>query len=148
MNVLAPAFAIACGLALILFGVTFVTVLPFSDLQHALDSASNIAKSVGGVIIAFFPVIVGFLERQKGRSNLAARKQRPVYDFRGFQITWPLMALYGTIIVVVVFLLGPFLAAFVPGFYNGFVAGFYKQTAAQIQPNELYWANTTVSYLV
>jgi hypothetical protein len=148
MNVLAPAFAIACGLALILFGVTLVVLLPFSEFQQALDSALNVAKTIGGVIIASFPVIAEFLERQKGRKNLAAGKQRPVYDFRGFQITWPLMAVYGTIIVVVVFALGPFLVGFIRGFYNGFVAGYYKQEGPQIQPDELYWADIIVSYLV
>jgi hypothetical protein len=148
MNVLAPAFAIACGLVLILFGVTFVILLPFSEFQQALDSALNVAKTMGSLIIASFPVIAEFLERQKGRKNLAAGKPRPVYDFRGFQITWPLMALYGTIIVVVVFALGPFLVGFVRGFYNGFIAGFYKQDTPGVQPDELYWADMIVSYVV
>jgi hypothetical protein len=148
MKVLSAAFAIACGLALILFGITFLILLPFSEFQNALDSALNVAKTMGSVIIASFPVIGEFIERQEGRKNLAAKTRNPIYDFRGFQIGWPLMVLYGTIIAVVVFELGGFIVGFIEGFYSAVVEIAYKADASKIQHDELRWSYVIVNFLV
>ena len=40
-----------------------------------------------------------FLEQQESKKRLAVGRRKPVYDFRGFQIAWPLMVVYGTVVL-------------------------------------------------
>jgi hypothetical protein len=123
MKVLTASFAVACVLALVVFGVILL-IFP-----QALDEA----KAVGGFIIATFPTIHQFLEQQNGRRNLAAGRRSAVYDFRGFQIPWQLMVLYGAIIVAVVFVLGHGIVGFIVGFHNGYFKEVYKEDPPKIR---------------
>jgi hypothetical protein len=107
MKVFAVAFGIACGMAAILF-CTIFAILTFFQRPEAVTAAT----SVGALTIGSFKSIAEFLERENGRKNLAAGKQNPVYDFRGFQIAWPLMTLYGTLILLLVTQAGEFIAGF------------------------------------
>jgi hypothetical protein len=97
MKLFAIAFGIACSVAAVLFGIAFA-LLTFFDRPEAVNAAGTLA----GLQIATFPKIAEFLEREEGKKNLAAGKRTPVYDFGSFQIAWPLMVLYGTIILFVV----------------------------------------------
>jgi hypothetical protein len=48
-------------------------------------------------VITTFPKVAELLEQQESRKRLTAGTRKPVYDFRGFQIAWPLMVVYGTV---------------------------------------------------
>jgi hypothetical protein len=93
--------------AAILFGAAFA-ILTFLGQPQAVSAAGSPA----GVVILAFPKVAEFLEREDGRRKLAGGNQSHVYDFHSFQIAWPLMVLYGTIL----------LFAITEGF--GYIAGF------------------------
>jgi hypothetical protein len=94
MKLFAIAFGIVCGVAAGLFGLTFA-LLSFFEYPQAVLAAGALA----GTVITAFPKVAEFLERQEGRKSLAAGRGKPVYDFHGFQIAWPLMLVYGTVLL-------------------------------------------------
>jgi len=94
MKLFAVAFGIACGVGVILFATTFA-ILTLVGIGEPVAAAT----ALGALPITAFPKIGEFLERQEGRKSLAAGKRAPIYDFRGFQIAWPLMIVYGTIVL-------------------------------------------------
>jgi hypothetical protein len=94
MKLFAVAFGIACGVGVILFATTFA-ILTLVGIGEPVAAAT----ALGALPITAFPKIGEFLERQQGRKSLAAGKRAPIYDFRGFQIAWPLMIVYGTIVL-------------------------------------------------
>jgi len=55
---------------------------------------------LGALPASALPLLKEYLEREEGRTNLAAGKQKPIYDFRAFQIAWPRMVVYGFIVLV------------------------------------------------
>src|SRR5262245_58317041 len=89
MKPFAIAFGIVCGGAAVLFGLAFA-LLP-------MQAAASTAVVPAGAVIAAFPKVAEHLEQQESRKRLAAGTRKPVYDFLGFQIAWPLMVVYGTI---------------------------------------------------
>ena len=94
MKLFAIAFGIVCGVAAVLFGVAFALLWFFEYPQpHAP------AGTLAGVVILAFPKVAEFLERQDSKKGLAVGRRKPVYDYRGFQIAWPLMVVYGTVVV-------------------------------------------------
>lgn len=98
MKFFAIAFAIVCGVAAILFGAVFA-ILTFLGQPQAVSAAGGLA----GVVILAFPKVAEFLEREDGKRKLAGGNQSSrVYDFRSFQIAWPLMVVYGTILLFVI----------------------------------------------
>jgi hypothetical protein len=94
MKLFAIAFGIACGVGVFLFATTFAS-LALLGIEQSVPPAA----ALGALPITAFPKIAEFLERQEGRKNVAAGKGTPVYDFREFQIAWPLMVLYGCLIL-------------------------------------------------
>jgi hypothetical protein len=101
MKLFAIALGVVCGVAAVLFVVGLLVLS--AVLEH--PDAMAAAKVLAGVPILTFPKFLEFLEQQEGRKNLAAGKQTLIYDFRGFQIAWPLMALYGGLLLLAVNLL-------------------------------------------
>jgi hypothetical protein len=97
MKLFAIAFGIACGLGVILFGTTFA-ILTLVGIGEAAPAAAALAA----LPITAFPKIGEFLEQQDGRRKLTAGKRTPIYDFRGFQIRWSLMTLYGVLVLFAV----------------------------------------------
>jgi hypothetical protein len=94
MKLFAIAFGIVCGVAAVLFGVAFALLWLFQYPQpHAA------AGALAGVVILAFPKVAEFLEQQESKKRLAVGRRKPVYDFRGFQIAWPLMVVYGTVVL-------------------------------------------------
>jgi hypothetical protein len=93
MKPFAIAFGIVCGGAAVLFGLAFALLSLFAPLQ----AAASTALAPAGAVIAAFPKVAELLEQQESRKRLAAGRRKPVYDFLGFQIAWPLMVVYGTI---------------------------------------------------
>jgi hypothetical protein len=93
MKPFAIAFGIVCGGAAVLFGLAFALL----SLVAPLQTAASTAVAPAGAVIAAFPKVAELLEQQESRKRLAAGSRKPVYDFLGFQITWPLMVVYGTI---------------------------------------------------
>src|SRR5713101_5742479 len=93
MKPFAIAFGIVCGGAAVLFGLAFALL----SLVAPLQTAASTALASAGAVIAAFPKVAELLEQQESRKRLAAGRRKPVYDFLGFQITWPLMVVYGTI---------------------------------------------------
>ena len=98
MKLFAIAFGIVCGVAAGLFGLTFA-LLSFFEYPQAVFAAGALA----GTVITAFPKVAEFLEQQASRKRLAAGRRKPVYDFRGFQIAWPLMVVYGTVVLSFLF---------------------------------------------
>jgi hypothetical protein len=98
MKLFAIALAMVCGTAALLFGIGFAVSSAFLEHSDAMLSA----KALAGLPVLSFPKFLEFLEQQEGRKNLAAGKRTPIYDFSGFQIAWPLMALYGWILLFTV----------------------------------------------
>jgi hypothetical protein len=118
MKLFAIAFGIACGVGTALFGVTFA-VLMFLDRPEAPAAAAALA----GLPVAAFPKIAEFLERQEGRRNLAARDRHPLYNFKAFQIPWPLMVVYGAVACA--------MALQVAAYIGGYVASNLPGTGAE-----------------
>jgi hypothetical protein len=109
MKLFAIAFGIACSVAAGLFVLTFVLLSFFGYPQ---DKAGLAAAALAGPVITAFPKVAEFLEQQQGRKRIAAGRRKPVYDFRGFHIEWPLMVVYGTVLLVVLLQAAGFLSAF------------------------------------
>jgi len=97
MKLFAIAFGISCGVAVIFFAAAF-TILTLVGLGQPWVAAAALAA----LPISAFTKIAEFLEQQESKKGLAAGKRRPMYDFRGFQIAWPLMVLYGTIVLMAI----------------------------------------------
>jgi hypothetical protein len=97
MKLFVIAFGIACGCGVILFVASFAILT-----RVGIEQAVHVATALGGLSISAFPKIAEFLEQQEGKKGLTAGKHRPVYDFRGFQIAWPLMMLYGTLLLLII----------------------------------------------
>src|SRR5262249_35408669 len=85
------------GVAAVLFGATFALL---RLLEYTEPQAQAIAASLAGPVILSFPKVAEFLEQQESKKRLAGGIPKPVYDFRGFQIAWPLMVLYGTVMLM------------------------------------------------
>lgn len=94
MKLSAIAFGIVCGVAAGLFVLTFVLLSVFEFPQPAIA-----AGYLAAAVLATFPKVAESLEQQEGRKSLAAGRRAPIYDFRGFQIAWPLMVVYGTVVL-------------------------------------------------
>lgn len=94
MKLFAIAFGIVCGVAAVFFGTTFVLLSLFDHSQ-----AGAVASASAGIPMLVFPKVAEFLEQQQGKKGIAAGKRTPVYDFAGFQVAWPLMVVYGTIVL-------------------------------------------------
>lgn len=95
MKLFAITLGVTCGVAAVLFGIALALLLPFVEMSDALRAAA----AVGGLPMLAFPKVTEFVEQQQGKKNLAAGKRTPIYDFRGFQIAWPLMVVVGTIVL-------------------------------------------------
>jgi hypothetical protein len=95
MRLFAITLSITCGLAAVLFGISLTLLLPFVEMADALRAAAT----VGGLPMLAFPKVTEFVEQQQGKKNLATGKRTPIYDFRGFQIAWPLMVVVGTLVL-------------------------------------------------
>jgi len=95
MRLFAITLVITCGLAAVLFGIALALLLPFIEMADALRGAAT----VGGLPMLAFPKVTEFVEQQQGKKNLATGKRTPIYDFRGFQIAWPLMVVVGTLVL-------------------------------------------------
>jgi hypothetical protein len=114
MKLFAIAFFIVCAAAAALFGMAFALLTVFGR-PEAVTAAGALAT----LPIMSFPKVAEFLERAESRKSLAAGKSAPVYDFRGFQIAWPLMVVYGTIVLLSV------------GHAFGFAAGFLMAAGSE-----------------
>ena len=91
MKLLAIAFGIVCIVAAAVYGLS-IALFSLSPSQ-----AAAVALPLAGSIISSLPKVAELLERQESIKRLAAGGRKPVYDFRGFQIAWPLMVVYGTV---------------------------------------------------
>jgi hypothetical protein len=98
MKLFAIAFSITCVIAAVLFAIALAVLLPFVEHSEAMKAAA----ALGGAPILTFPKIAEFLEQERSRKNLVAGQRTPVYDFRGFQIAWPLMVLYGVLLLAAI----------------------------------------------
>src|SRR6516164_9841843 len=76
----------------------FLTLSAFMEHSDAIGAS----KALAGLPILSFPKLLEVLEQREGRKNLTDRKRTPIYTFSGFQIAWPLMALYGWILLATV----------------------------------------------
>jgi hypothetical protein len=94
MKLFAIALGIVCGVAAVLFGAAF-GVLTLLQRPEAVSAAGTLA----GLPILAFAKVAEVLEREQGKKSLAAGKRTSIYDFHQFQIAWPLMVLYGTILL-------------------------------------------------
>jgi len=111
MKLFAVAFGICCAVGLILFVAMFV-ILTVVGLEKAALPA---ATALGSPPIAAFTKMAELLERREGKKALIAGKKTPVYDFHGFHIAWPLMGIYGSLVLLVVSFLADSLVGVVAG---------------------------------
>lgn len=95
MKHFAIAFGIVCAVAPIIFGAAFALLWSIGNSQ-----AHGAAGTLAGAVILTFPKVAEFLEQQESKKRLAGGGRKPIYDFRGFQIAWPLMVVYGIIVLV------------------------------------------------
>jgi hypothetical protein len=117
MKLFVFALVIVCGIAAALYGVGFLTLSPFLEQSDAVGAS----KALAGLPILSFPKLLEVLEQREGRKNLADRKWTPIYTFGGFQIAWPLMALYGWLLLFAVDIISD---AFVVGVDSAIAAEF------------------------
>jgi hypothetical protein len=92
MKLLAIAFGIVCVVAVVCYGLVIALVSLSPSLQ-----AAALAVTVVGTVVSSLPKVAELLERQESIKRLAGGGRKAVYDFRGFQIAWPLMVVYGTV---------------------------------------------------
>jgi hypothetical protein len=90
MKLLAISLGIVSSVAAVFFALAFALHLESSQAVTA-------GITFAGLVLSTFPKVAEFLEQQASRKRLAAGRRKPVYDFRGFQIAWPLMVVYGTV---------------------------------------------------
>jgi hypothetical protein len=90
MKLLAISLGIVSCVAAVFFGLAFALHLEYAPAAAA-------ATSFASLVITTFPKVAELLEQQESRKRLAAGNRKPVYDFGGFQIAWPLMVVYGTV---------------------------------------------------
>jgi hypothetical protein len=90
------ALLIVCGTAAALFALSFTL---FSFLWGN-SQAIQLAGGLTGLPILAFPKVLEALEQREGRENFAAGNESPIYDFSGFQLAWPLMALSGCLLLI------------------------------------------------
>lgn len=121
MKLFAIALGIVCGAAVVLFGVAF-GVLTLLQRPEAVSAAGTLA----GLPILSLAKVAEVLEREQGKKSLAAGKRTSIYDYRHFQIAWPLMVLYGTILLVTL--------VEVAGFVAGAASNFELEQASRILP--------------
>jgi hypothetical protein len=120
MKLFAIALSITCVIAAVLFAIALAVLLPFVEHSEAMKAAA----AFGGVPILTFPKIAEFLEQERSRKNLIAGKRTPVYDFRGFQIAWPLMVLYGVLLLAAIDAISSFVGGLLAaGVFTGSAGG-------------------------
>jgi hypothetical protein len=95
MKPFATALCVLCGVAAPLFIMGFALAWQW-DPNKAVEAGAALA----GVPMLTFSKFLDALEQREGRKNLAAGKPAPIYDFNGYQIAWPLMALYGSLMLL------------------------------------------------
>jgi hypothetical protein len=110
MRHFAIAFGIVCGAAVILFSAA-VALLSSLGLPQPQPQAA--AATLATAVVSSFTKVAEFLEQQESKKRLAVGRRKPVYDFRGFQIGWALMAVYGTLWLVVLLQAAGFVAGFI-----------------------------------
>jgi hypothetical protein len=98
MKPFATALCVICGIAAAMFLIGLALLSLF--LEH--DFAIKAAVGLAGLPMLTFTKLLDDLEQQQGRKNLAAGKPAPIYDLNGYQIAWPLMALYGSLVLIIV----------------------------------------------
>jgi hypothetical protein len=135
MKLFAIALGIVCGVAVVLFGVAF-GVLTLLQRPEAVSAAGTLA----GLPILAFAKVAELLEQEKGKKNLAAGTRAPIYDFREFQIAWPFMVLYGTILL--------FAIAEVAGFIVGVATSLELEQATRLLPLTAFPASMLGMYFV
>jgi hypothetical protein len=94
MKLFAIAFGITCGVSAGLFILVFALLSLFESSQ-AVSAATGLA----GLSMAAFPKVAESLEHREGRKSVAGGARARVYDFRGFQIAWPVLVAYGTVVL-------------------------------------------------
>jgi hypothetical protein len=129
----AIAFAIVCGVAAILFAAVSA-ILTFLGQPQAVNAAGTLAVAV----ILTFPKVAEFLELVDGKRKLAGKNQSHVYDFHSFQIAWPLMVLYGTILLCVIREGFGYVAGFVLGAAGGKLEGLPHMMAVTTVPAAMF----------
>jgi hypothetical protein len=97
MNLFVTALCISCGMAAALW---FIGLEVASLVVGSSDAVKVAASLLSSIPLMSFTELLKFLERREGRKNLAAGKRAPIYDLSGFQIAWPLMALYGCFLLI------------------------------------------------
>jgi hypothetical protein len=92
--------------------------------------------------MTLFPKVAEYLEQQESKRRLAAGKRNSVYDFRGFQIAWPLMVVYGTVVLTSLWMASILLASVMITMAGGSVEGENAENAAGllINPVVIYGA--------
>jgi len=92
MKLFAITIGTGCGVGLVLAAAT-LAILRLIGVGDAI--AVPAAMALAGTPIAASKEIAELIERREGKRALAAGKRIPIYDFRGFQIAWPLMVVFG-----------------------------------------------------
>jgi hypothetical protein len=111
------AILIAFAAAGCIFGITY-PILGIFGINH-----EEIAGGLATLPIAGSPHIVELLERGQARRGVARGHPGVVRSFEGFAISWPIVALCGTVVIFAIMeasadfasLLGAFLAGFISG---------------------------------
>jgi len=124
MKLFAIAFGITCGVSVGLFILVFVLLSLFESPQ-AVSAATGLA----GLSMAAFPKVAEFLETREGRKSVAGGTRERIYDFRGFQIAWLLMVVYGTVVLWAV----TEGSAYIIGFSFGAASGQHQADATALK---------------
>jgi hypothetical protein len=116
MKLFVTALCISCGMAAALWLIGLEVA---SLVLGGSDAAKATASLLSSIPVMSFTELLKFLEGREGRKNLAAGKRAPIYDFSGFQIAWPLMALYGCFLLISIDLASTVPAALVDEYIVG-----------------------------
>jgi hypothetical protein len=114
------AIAIAFAAAGCIYGITY-PILGILGVNH-----EEIAGGLAAIPIAGSPHIVELLERSQARRGVAGGQPNMIHSFKGFAISWPILALYGMVVVWAIMEASSAFAAILGGFIAGYVSGITK----------------------
>jgi hypothetical protein len=111
------AILIAFAAAGCIFGITY-PILAILGINH-----EEIAGGLATLPIAGSPHIVELLEQSQARRGVARGHADVVRSFEGFAISWPIVALCGTVVVFAIMEVSAGFASMLAGFLAAFISG-------------------------
>jgi hypothetical protein len=92
------ALGISIAIGAALYAISYFILVMLSGVEAA--QATEVAKGLGAIPILGCVHIADMLERQRAIKSAAPGHKTTIRTFEGFSISWPIMAVAGTIVLV------------------------------------------------